>query len=134
MATLMTRASRTGRIESAEQDLPILTGKYLVLSDIGATDLADPNKWVRMMIDVKDATVPGGWRLDAGGFVVFQCGPTVVVKGGPLVPAGANRGFTVNVAAVSGRTIRGVVELREFGPTGAFTTMVIGVTGTRVAA
>jgi hypothetical protein len=131
MATLLAQQSRTGRIESSATAVPTgATGTYLVMSNIGATDLANPDKWVAMMVDVQDAAVAGGWRLQAGGGVTFQCGPTVVVKGGPLVTAGANRGFQVSAAELAGRTVRGVVELRSFGPTGPFTTMVIGVDAT----
>ena len=126
---LLPRQSRTGRVESADRLIPVTAGKKLqIMSNIGNTDLADPDKWVYMAIDVKDATVPGGYRLAAGGAVDFQCGPTPPCKGCPNDPNGLNRGFSVDLAELAGKTVRGVLELRDFGSTGPFTTMTIGVT------
>jgi hypothetical protein len=130
MATLLARASRTGRIESAPFNvLAGSSGRYVFMSDIDAVGLADANKFVDLHIDVQDAAVPGGWRFRWGA--TFQCGP-VRRKDGSTNTAGENRGFESDAAEVAGRTIRGVVEIRDFAPTGPFGTLNIGVTATVV--
>jgi hypothetical protein len=119
---------RTGRQVSGTQTIPATAFRtWEIMSDLSATDMADPNLFIYMGIDVADVTDPSGWRVEGGGFVRFQCGP-VTNKDGTVNNAGANRGFQVNASVLAGKDVRGVLELRSGSYTGPFRSATIGIT------
>lgn len=101
------------RIVSAPLAIPATAfRKWQIMSDIAPADLADSTLWVFMGIDVEVVPASGVYVSNAGGAILFRCGPYDPGKGGAIVPAGQNRGFQVNAADFSGKNVKGWLECR----------------------